>query len=303
MFFFLLILQSTLVLADAEYVYRQRINWVKIDKASPKNVPLGSLRHPYTALTVEQMEGMLLSIKISKRFLLKKEVDSADVFNSYEARKYAPFIVEALAKASPDQTVNFSIIHKRPFFILRNDRLTMGNAWVADDGIHFQFAKLFAKMTGDYEASAQMDRAVRNAKSLRVTLEAGEGQQLSYASATEIILDPAYDFAAQAYRELEEDRLAEEEAMKGKKAKKEKKAKKKDEEEPASQTPSTATVSSGSPSTSGSKPSAVTTSSSSSSSSSGDVASRLRRLEQLKKEKLITNQEYRQKREEILSEI
>src|SRR3989338_9893181 len=165
LFLSLAFLLSGFALADADYVYRQRINWVKIDKASPKSVPLGSLKHPYTALTVEQMEGMLLSIKISKRYVLKKEIDSADVFNSYEARKYAPFIVEALAKATPDQVVNFSIIHKRPFFILRNDRLTMGNVWAADDGIHFQFAKLFAKITGDYEASAQMDRAVRNAKS------------------------------------------------------------------------------------------------------------------------------------------
>ncbi|MBI2338847.1 MAG: SHOCT domain-containing protein [Deltaproteobacteria bacterium] len=271
--------------ADAEYIYRQRINWVKLDRASPKDVPLGSLKHPYTGLTVEQMEGMLLSVKISKRFLLKKEIDSADVFNSYEAKKYAPFIVEALAKATPDQVAHFSIIHKRPFFILRNDRLTMGNVWAADDGIHFQFQKLFAKITGDYEASAQMDKAIRNAKSLRVTLEAGEGQQLSYASATEIILDPGYDFVAQAYREQEEDRLAEEEEMKGKKAKKEAK-KKKEESQDLSPAPTASRAAKNAPS-----------------SASGDVAARLRRLDALKKEKLITEQEYQQKRKEILSEI
>ena len=241
--FLLVFLQSGLVLADAEYVYRQRINWVKIDKASPKNVPLGSLRHPYATMTVEQMEGMLLSIKISKRYLLKKEVDSVDVFNSFEARKYAPFIVEALAKATPDQVVNFSIIHKRPFFILRNDRLTMGNVWAADDGIHFQFAKIFAKMIGDYEASGHMDKAIRNARSLHVTLDANEGQQLSYASATEVILDPNYDFARQAYTEQQEEQRAEEEEMKGKKTKKKEKQKYQDEPE-APQPPA---VSSGPP--------------------------------------------------------
>lgn len=242
---------SAQVWGDSPYIYRQRVNWVKIDKASPKEFPLHDLKHPYTALTPEQMEAMLFSIKISKRYTLKKEIDSVDVFSSWEARKYAPYLVEALAKAEPEQVVSFSIVHKRPFFILRNDRLTMGNLFVASDGIHFQFTKLFAKLEGDYEASGHMDKAVRNAKTMRVTLEAQAGQQLSYASATEVILDPNYNFLAQVEQYKAEEKAQESKEMKG----------------------------------------------------SGAIEERLGRLEDLKKQKLITEKEYQDLRKKILSEI
>jgi hypothetical protein len=71
----------------------------------------------------------------------------------------APLFVEALSKVTNDQVVNFSVVHKRPTFIIRNDRLTLGNIFVASDGIHFQFTKLFAVLEGDYEASAEINKA------------------------------------------------------------------------------------------------------------------------------------------------
>lgn len=266
-------------LAKTDYIYRQRVNWVKIDKADPKEIPLSDLRHPSTVIEDNQMEAMLLSIKISKKHLLKKEVDSIDVFNTFEARKYSSYLVNALARVGSEEVVNFSIVHKRPLFILRNDRLTMGNLFVAGDGVHFQFTKLFAKLSGDYEASANMDKMVRKAKTIRVSLEANEGQVLSYASATEIILSPTYDFIKnvqieQAHRE-EEDA----EAMKTKSARKDSK------EEIVS-------------SSNNSAPPVI-----SSQTASGDAPSRLRKLEDLKKQKLISDQEYQDLRKKILSEL
>jgi len=183
------------VFAESDYLYRQRVNWVKLDKADSDNVPLSDLKHPYT-ISVDQMEAMLLSIKIDKKYLLKKGVDSLDVFNAWEARKYASLFVDALAKANNDQVVNFSVVHKRPTFILRNDRLTMGNVFAASDGVHFQFTKLFAPLEGDYEASAEINKAFRKAKTIRVSLAAGEGQVLSYTNQYELIMNPSYNFAS-----------------------------------------------------------------------------------------------------------
>lgn len=274
-----ILLTATVAVAKTEYIYRKRANWVKIKKADPKYVPLGALKQPYTDVTVDQMEAMLLSIKIAKKYLLKKDLKTLDVFNSWEARKFSPYLVEALAKAEPDQVVHFSIINKRPLFILRNDRLTMGHLWVDGEGIHFQFTKLFAKLTGDYESSASMDKLMRKAKTMRVSLEANKGQKLSYASTTEIILDPNYNFVDQMYQEREQDRLAEEQEMRGSKG-------------------SAPQASSGSQATT---PGSY--SGSSTSGSEGDVAARLRKLENLKKQKLISEKEYQDYRKKILSEI
>lgn len=263
------------LLAKSKYIFRQRLNWVKIIKADPKDVPLGTLSHPYRSVTVDEMEAMLLSIKVSKRYVLKKEIKTADVFNSWEARKFAPHLVEALRKVDADQVVHFSVIHKRPIFILRADYLTMGNLWVSTDGVHFQFTKLFAKMVGDYQASANMDKAVRKAKTRRLSLEAGDGQKLSYESTTEIIMDPNYDFINQVAREQEEQRLADEEFLLGKK-----KGKKKTRKSKQARLSGTSEVA-----------------------TSGDITARLKRLENLKKEKLITQKEYQELRKKILSDI
>src|SRR3990167_4508218 len=159
-----LVLLPSFASAGSTFIYRNRANWVKIDKASPKKMPLGHIMHPATNIPEEQMEAMLISVKIAKRYVLKKEVYSADVFDSWEARKFASYIVQALAQADADHVVNFSIIHKRPTFILRNDYISMGNIWVSEDGVHIQFDKLFSKITGDYEASASMDKLIRGAK-------------------------------------------------------------------------------------------------------------------------------------------
>src|SRR3989338_494072 len=96
-----LVLLPSFASADSTFIYSNRANWVKIDKASPKKVPLGHIMHPAN-ITEEQMEAMLTSVKIAKRYVLKKEVYSADVFDSWEARKFASYIVQALGQADAD---------------------------------------------------------------------------------------------------------------------------------------------------------------------------------------------------------
>jgi len=267
----LLLITFTLILptigwARSEYIFRQGVKWVKIKDADSKETPLNTIRQPFNQINTDQMEAMLLSIKISKKFVLKKEINTQDVFNAIEARQFAPYFVEALGKAGPDQVINFAVIHKRPAFILQNDRITLGNMWMAEDGLHLRFDKLFAKIEGDYQASAHTDKAIKKAKTLNVTLEANEGQKLSYASPMEVILDNHFGFIGSVATERAEEEAQEEENLKPQKYRKD--------------TPSTySTPVKSSPS------------------------ERLKKLDELKKQNLITDKEYQDLRKKILSEI
>lgn len=261
-------LLPTMAEAKSEYLYRNRANWVKIAKAKG-DIPLGALNHPYPSVTPSQMEAMLLSIKIAKKHLLKKEFTTVDVFNSWEARKLATHITEGLARLDPDHVINFSIVHKRPIFIMKKDHITMGNIWVDGEGLHFQFEKLFAKLEGDYEASANMQKALRSAKTRRLLLEAGSGQKLSYNSTMEIILEPSFAFSPMGMQEgLAQGGEASTPptAMEGIK----------DELAPVPQ---------------------------SSAQDDGSMADRLKNLDTLKQQGLINKKEYDSLRQKILSEI
>lgn len=252
-----------------DYIYRQHINWVKLNKASSKDVNVASIKQPFTGLNVGQMEALLESVKLSKRYLLQKKIETRDIFNSDEAARFASPLVEALAKAQGDEIVDFSVIHKRPLFLLQNDSLTMGSMWAASDGIHIIFSKLFAKLQGDYQASANTERAVRNAKSLRVTLEAAPGQTLSYDHPMEIIVALNQDFDALKVAETPapiENKKAVVIATKSSPA----------ASAPAVQAQPTASKS---------------------------AAQRLQDLDTLKTQKLISEQEYQTLRKKILSEI
>lgn len=267
--FCFLALSALPAVAESNYLYRQRVNWVKINKASPKEVVLGSLKHPVTGITDEEMEAMLLSIKLSKKYLLKNEAISLDVFSSWEAHKLAPYLVAGLRQADADHVVNFAVIHKRPLFILQNDHLSIADVWVADEGMHIRFSKLFAKIEGDYEASANMDKSVRKAKTMRVSLDFQPGQKLSYASPMEIILDPNFNFGAGVAADVAKDKAEEEVMLKGK------------------------------PAPVVSKPVVVVAPAP----ESQDAADRLKKLDELKKKKLITDSEYQKLRNKILQEI
>ena len=275
LFIVLLALPAT---AGSTYLYRQRVNWVKIAKASPKEVPLGSLKHPYTGISEEQMEAMLLSVKLSKKYLLKHDVETVDVFNSWEARKLAPYLVDGLRQVDADHVINFAIIHKRPLFILQNDHLSIANLWAGEDGIHFRFSKLFAKIEGDYLASANTDKSVRKAKSMRVSLDAGPGQKLAYESPMEIILDPGFDFVSQVAVNNAEDKVEEDKLLQGKPSK----------ANPVVPQPAKKPVAVAAPA---------------SEAEPQDMEARLRKLDELKEKKLITNSEYQKLRQKILQEI
>lgn len=261
--------------ADESYLYRSGIQWVKIVKADKKIT--GTLKHPYTGINAEEMEDMLLSVHINRRYLLKNELQTVDIFNSWEARQVSQYIVEGLTRIDPTQMINFTVIHKRPIFILRKDYFTMGDVWVAEDGVHIRFTKLFAAIAGDYQASAHRDDAVRKTKTYKASLEAGPGQQLAYDSPTEIILDPTHDFQADVRLAEEDRRMREEDEMRGGRRREAR----------------------------GIEPSRYSSDRSSRGSSGGadNIAGRLKRLDDLRKQGLISEQEYQVLRKKILQDI
>ncbi len=276
--FLLVALLSVVVTAEAKledrgYLYKNKANWVKIVDADAGDSSQVSITHPYNGISAAELEAMLLSIKINRKMVLKKELKTNEVFNTYEARRVASYVVDGLAKASSDQVINFAVIHKRPLFILRNDHISTGNIWMAADGLHIEFTKIFAQIDGDYESATHLNKALRRAKTMRVALEASEGQKLSYNSPMEIILEPNYNFIARVETMSAEDAAAEEAEMRGGK--------------------STAGVTQKSAPATRSAPSSATSNS----------AERLRRLEDLKKQKLISDAEYQKLRQKILQEL
>ena len=260
--FALLILCCTVAqtgFATKYYLYRSRANWVKLVKLSNKQLAGESLQHPYNKLNPAQMEAMLLSLNLNKNSAFKKEITTSEIFSIDEAKKFAPYIIDALSQAAANQVVNVAIVHKRPKSILQNDHFSMINIFVSDDGVHFYFTKLFAKLGSDYQQASKMDEAISKAKSLRVSLAASEGQKLAFGDADELIIDPNYDFINNTHRLV--------------------------------------------PAETEYKPTGKKTQVAKNTAPEADTAARLKKLDELKKQKLITDAEYAQKRKEILGGI
>ncbi|MBF0104453.1 MAG: hypothetical protein HQM16_03895 [Deltaproteobacteria bacterium] len=274
---------------DKTYIYRNRADWVKLNKLSNKQLAGQTLMHPCTTITAQQMTDMLNSLELNKAKLLKKEkFDTSNIFTPVEARKYAPLIVKALEQAAPNQVVNMSIVHKRPMFVIRNDFVSVINIYITDEGVNFNFSKLFAKLKGDYKQASRIDESLNKAKSIRVSLTAKEGQVL-VPDADAIILKPGYDFASNFAAIPEEIDTTQVIPAKEKATKDQTKSVTTNKQE-TTNAPQTAK------NTEILTPESQTT-------PAQDVKTRLSELEALKNQALITNAEYKQKRKEILKDL
>ena len=241
------------------------------------------LNHPYT-FDPKKLADMFLSLRYNKALMLRKDIEDRQVFFdvSLLENKFIPHIVEAFQKATPDQTVVISIVQKDPYFILRNDRLSVMRTYMASDGFHIQFLKTDAKLMGDYQAKTTGTKMIESAKGLGITLDPQEGQKLSFNRPNEIVLDPNYDFAALVDKKTAEDE-AKKEAQEGKKKR--------------SEPRSTSTAATPASSTTPAAPAAVPAGSKTS------TTDRLAELKKLKDQGLITNQEYEAKKKEILKDL
>ena len=193
----LILLGAGPLAAKDRYVYRQNINFVKLDTMPKDTIDDVAANHPYD-FTVAQMRAMLLSLRIAKKHVIKKDVDQQEIFLPDEAERFAPYLVDAFKQVTPKQWVVMSMVQKRPFFILRNDRLTLAYLWVEGDKLHINFKKTYAKLSGDYEAKVTGERLLKEARGIDVSLEPGPGQRLSDRSDDEMLLDVHHDFSTTA---------------------------------------------------------------------------------------------------------
>lgn len=279
-FFVTLIFVSGPVFSAKDYLYRQRASWVKLAKLSSKQMAGQELSHPCQGISSEQMAFMLKSITIHKGKLIKTEKDTIGVFSDEEAAKYAPLLVQALGQATANQIVNFAVVHKRPYFILRNDYISVANVFVQGNELHLNFTKIYAKLKGDYKQASRLDRAVSNAKSIRLALVAMPGQILT-KDGYEIIMDLNHDFGGDVS-------LASDEQTRPIKGQEPVNVEKESTEEKTAQVGEIETVIA--------QEGAFVT-------PEEDTVTRLKKLEQLKKEKLVTEAEYQEKKFKILDEL
>jgi hypothetical protein len=272
----LLVVSGEAFAAKTTYIAtNKRFNYVKL-KEVKNSIAEGRMMTQPIKIDEKWLAAALKSIKLSRHYLIKKEVDSQEVFSERAINFLTPNLARAFAQATHVEEVIFSYLQKNPIFIIRNDRLTIAKAWIHGDGLHIKFLKLFAKISGDVDKRGNERKAINNSTGLRVKLELGPGQQLGIEDSDEVVLSMKYDFI----KEVE---------LKEATAKQIEKAGKGAEKGSAAGTAVTAGAA-------GVTAGAVVT-------NSADTGARLRKLEKLKKEKLITQKEYDAKRKEILDSL
>ena len=258
-----------------------RFNYVKLKEVKLSVAQELGMSHPAT-VDEQGLKLALESIMLSRSYVVKKEVDTQRVFNDASVDFLAHNMSVAFAQAKPNEVVVFSYLMKNPIFILRNDRLNLGRAWVQGDELHIRLKKLFAKVTGDIDKRGNESKAVAKSRGLRVRLELKPGQMMAIDDPEELILNMNYNYA----NDLEREGQKKPEVimtMAGEEIKTEAVA-------PAVATAASATAATGT---------AVAVN------SGGEetVEKRLRTLDQLRKDNLISNKEYKAKKKDILKDL
>lgn len=176
--------------AKSEYIYTDhRFNFVKMEDMSAKEAAKKAPTHPYT-ISEEQMRVILKDLKLSRGFIIKKDVEDQDVFNERGINFLALKLSDAFSRATDKQKIVFSYLSKEPLLILRNDRITIGSMWMKGDKMYVTFEKLMAKLLGDTDKKGDFAKIIGRAKGLRIELELDACQ--SYGDTKEeIVIDTA----------------------------------------------------------------------------------------------------------------
>lgn len=267
--------------AKTKIIYKQKnnpANYVKlVDFKEAKEL---HLNQPYN-FTEDQMADLLRSLRYSKRALFSDQVKTRRVFEEEYIEKYTPLLVKAFKEATPEDMVYLSVAQKRPWYIVRDDRLTQVAMWVTGQELHTRFDKTEAKLAGDYQAhTPEGQKMRREAVGLRITLEPQQGQKFAFDSASEIILDLNSNWEAIVTQiEAEEEKLRLEAEIEKARGSKKKQLKAEAESKGVPTAPPAVPVS------------AV---------DQKNAEERLTELKKLKDKGLINQQDYDKKKEEIL---
>jgi len=279
------------VLASASNtIYEQpnnAANFVKVEKFKPKG-PEVNLNQPYT-FDEDNLKAILRSLKYSKKLILLKESKNRDIFEMEYIDKFATYLVDAFAKVKADQAVVWSVVQKRPYVVLRNDKLTVIRMWIIGNELHIDFIKVEAKLQGDYQAKTIGQRLIDDARGIGITIEPQQGQKFSLDTTEELIVDLTANWPQIANAIDDQDEKLREEAVAEKEAKKGKKTAKASDASSSTATSVTTTAAPAKPTVSAKD--------------EGDAQARLTELKALKDKGLITEKDCEKKKEEILKDL
>lgn len=276
-----------------EYLYKSpnKLDFIKMDKAK-KSEKEGGLRHP-ASLDENQVKGILSSLHFSKNILIRKDITDKAIFSERHVEFLAPYLAEGLKKADENQVVTVSYFTKDSKFLIQNNRITIFRAFVKDDGLHLHFSKIYAKILGDRETKG-VHQAATQATAVNVVLEMQPGLSWVTIDPPEVLADLKYDFVAhKAATEV----VADEPAKKGKKSKtaKSENVQEAQAAEPAKEAKKPKVPSYDDVSEHGADRESPQ--------HKANIKARLKELEDLKKEDLITDKEYQRKRRDLLQEL
>lgn len=237
------------------YKSTNKIDFVKIEKASKDQRKAGAFQHPHD-FQPEEIQKVLSSLHFNKKAILAKDMKDSRLYDDDHVTFLAPYLVEAFKKAGTEDRVIVSYFTRSSKFAVPDDRLTVFESFFKEDGLHLRFNKLYAKMLGD-RTTIGATRAMQEARSLRVGLEIQPGQNRVSWDPEEIVVNLALVGTASAV----EEPVAE------------------IHEKPVKSTlPVTR-------------------------SEGKSIRVRMKELEQLKKDELITNEEYQKKHDELLKQL
>lgn len=270
-----------------DYIYKSKnkIDFIKLEKAK-KDEKEGGLNHPYT-FTGDQLKSILSSIHFNKKILILKDIENRDLFDEQNVEFLTPYLIEAFQKAKPEQVVTISYFTRNSHFVIQDDRLTVMRAFVKSDGLHIKFQKIYAKMLGDRVTQGSA-AATSQARGLRVSLEVQPGQNRVSWDPEELVFD-FNTFGATGGPAVAEDT-----SKKGKKDAKKPTKKDAAAEEAAVETPAPKDKKKDSKKTATAAPEDT---------GEKTVKTRLKELDDLKKDEMITDKEYQAKRKELLKQL
>ena len=192
--FIFLILFAIPVQAKTTIIYESgnQIDAVKIVKAKGSEKKLG-LQHPYE-FSPDQIREILRSIRFNKKVLLVNDIKEERLLQERHVEFLAPYLQEAFQKAGSNEVIVASYFTQDRHFGIADERLTLFRAYVAPDGLHFQFTKIYAKMLGDRTTKGRV-RAMNDAKGIGVALELQPGQERISWEPEELVFDLKSAFA------------------------------------------------------------------------------------------------------------
>ena len=264
------------VLAEASkttYIYTdRRFNFVKRVELSEDELKGVKRNQPFNFSDL-QMRDMLAGVKLSKQLILDKQTKEQTVFDQAALDFLVPYLTKAFKEAEPNEEVVFSVLSQTGQILMHDNRLTIASVWVEGDGLHLKFRKLMAKIMITSEKMGDVSQAINRAQGLRVSLEAGPGQEFGNSTEELIVKIPDANATAVVAASVKEGTMDQGLGTRdhglGTMDQKPKTAKTVD---------------------------AVAIPSSS-------VEERLKKLENLKKQGLVNDEEYKQKRQEILQQL